>query len=53
MDDHPADTAPACPTCDRTMRLDRITPGSFSYPELKTFACRSCKEAVTVPEADE
>ncbi len=35
------------------MQLVRVTHGSFWYPELRSYACEPCKEAVTLPEPDE
>jgi len=30
------------------MRLARKVPAAFGHPELRSFACASCREAVTV-----
>jgi len=47
MDDDDTADAPACPKCGQRMQLVRIIPGSFSIPELRSFACRPCKEVIT------
>ena len=36
-----------CLNCGRPMRLARIIPGIGALPELWTFECRDCAEAVT------
>jgi hypothetical protein len=36
-----------CPACGRPMRLAGIIPGIGALPELWTFECRGCAEAVT------
>jgi hypothetical protein len=35
------------------MRLARVLPGAFGHPELRSFECRTCREAVTVEIAPE
>ncbi len=30
------------------MRLARVWPSAFGYPELRSFACTQCREVVTV-----
>jgi hypothetical protein len=30
------------------MRLARVVPRAFGYPELRSYECRPCREAVTV-----
>jgi hypothetical protein len=35
------------------MRLDRITPRFATYPELHTYVCHPCGEAVTEEHDDE
>jgi hypothetical protein len=35
------------------MVLNRVLPRFASHPELRTFECRDCREAVTEPVADE
>jgi hypothetical protein len=48
-----------CPACGKTMRLASIIPGIGALPELWTFECRDCREAITevkdtlLSEADE
>lgn len=46
MNDAP--TTPICPHCGAPMRLAGKVPASFGYPELHSFACTACREAVTV-----
>ncbi len=36
-----------CPSCGKPMRLASIIPGIGALPELRTFECRDCVEAVT------
>ena len=43
-----AHTMPACPRCQAPMRLARVWPGSFGDPDLRSFACTRCREAITV-----
>jgi transposase-like protein len=43
-----APTTPICPRCGAPMRLAGKVPASFGYPELHSFACTVCREAVTV-----
>ncbi len=40
-----------CPSCGRPMRLAGIIPGIGALPELWTFECRDCAEAVTEEKA--
>ena len=49
------DQSPLCPHCRQPMRLTGIIPRLGGQPELQTFSCRQCKEAVTqvVGEAKE
>jgi predicted RNA-binding Zn-ribbon protein involved in translation (DUF1610 family) len=42
---------PVCPNCGKPMILVRSVPKIDALPELRTYNCRSCGEAVT--EADE
>lgn len=44
----PTDPPPICPQCGVPMRLARVVPRAFGHPELRSFACRACREAVTV-----
>ena len=46
MNDAP--TMPMCPRCGAPMRLARVVPAAFGYPELRSFACTVCREAVTL-----
>lgn len=43
-----APTPSTCPRCGAPMRLARVWPGSFSQPELKSYACTQCREVVTL-----
>jgi len=36
-----------CPTCGKPMRFARSIPALGALPELLTFECRDCIEAVT------
>jgi hypothetical protein len=36
-----------CPSCGKLMRLASIFPGIGALPELWTYECRDCVEAVT------
>ena len=45
--------APVCPHCHEIMRLAHVVPGAFGLPELRSFECRACHEAVTVEVAPE
>jgi hypothetical protein len=38
---------PRCPHCGEPMRLARILPRLSVHPELRSFECRPCGEAVT------
>jgi hypothetical protein len=42
-----AKSAPLCPRCGKLMRFARCIPGIGALPELWTFECRECVEAVT------
>jgi hypothetical protein len=53
MGDETADAMPICPKCGQAMRLDRITPKFAALPELRTYACRPCGEAVTEEQGGE
>jgi transposase-like protein len=44
----PIDAPPTCPRCGAAMRLARVTPRAFGHPELRSFECRACREAVTL-----
>jgi hypothetical protein len=44
----PTDSPPTCPHCGAPMRLARTVPRAFGHPELRSFECRPCREAVTV-----
>lgn len=50
MDEHAPAPAPAptCPRCSRPMRLFTIVPKVGAFPELYTFSCEPCHEAVTL-----
>jgi hypothetical protein len=43
----PETSAPLCPHCGKAMRFARSIPGIGALPELWTFECRECVEAVT------
>jgi hypothetical protein len=30
------------------MRLVRVVPGAFSFPELRSYGCRACNEVITL-----
>jgi len=36
-----------CPNCRKPMRLVRVIPRVASLPELESFECRACGEALT------
>jgi hypothetical protein len=38
---------PRCPRCRQPMRLMHIVPRLGGQPELRSFLCRPCNEAVT------
>jgi hypothetical protein len=38
---------PLCPRCQQPMRLMHIVPRLGGQPELRSFLCRPCNEAVT------
>lgn len=38
----------SCPRCGAPMRLARVWYAAFSVPELRSYACTQCREAVTV-----
>ena len=40
-------TAPTCPKCGKHMRFARAIPGIGGLPELWTFECVPCTEAMT------
>ncbi len=42
-----ADTPPACPRCETRMTLAHVVPAVAGHPELQSFACHPCREAVT------
>jgi hypothetical protein len=46
------ETPPPCPRCGTHMTLAHVVPAVASYPELRSFACRPCREAVTVESSD-
>jgi hypothetical protein len=37
-----------CPRCGTHMVLARVIPACADNPELRSYACRPCSEAVTV-----
>jgi hypothetical protein len=37
----------ACPTCAQPMRVSHTVPKQVGLPELKSFRCFFCNEAVT------
>ena len=39
---------PRCPRCEQTMRWVRSLPAFAGHPELQSFACRGCREALTI-----
>ena len=39
---------PPCPTCATTMRLVRSVPAVAGHPELRSFECSDCGEALTI-----
>jgi len=39
--------SPFCPRCRQPMRLSHIVPRLGGQPELRSFLCRLCNEAVT------
>ena len=41
-------STPNCPRCGKPMQLARVVPRAFGYPELRSFECRACREAVTL-----
>lgn len=41
-----------CPRCHAPMRLARVWYGAFGQPELRSFACTQCREAVTIETGD-
>jgi hypothetical protein len=42
------ETLPPCPRCGTLMPLARVVPALAGHPELRSYACRPCFEAVTV-----
>jgi predicted RNA-binding Zn-ribbon protein involved in translation (DUF1610 family) len=38
---------PACPSCGKTLRLTRVTPGSDGRADLRTYSCQVCGFWVT------
>lgn len=43
-----AELTPPCPRCGAPMRLARVVPHAFGMPELRSFECVPCREAVTL-----
>ena len=41
-----------CPVCAGTMMLARATSNFGGFPELLTFQCLDCKEAITIEDED-
>lgn len=41
-----------CPRCGAPMRLARVWHAAFGQPELRSFACTQCREAVTIETGD-
>jgi len=41
-----------CPRCRAPMRLARVWHAAFGQPELRSYACTQCPEAVTVEAGD-
>jgi len=37
-----------CPRCGTHMALSRVVPAFAGHPELRSYACRPCSEAVTM-----
>jgi len=40
-----------CPRCGTHMALSRVIPAFSGHPELRSYACRPCSEAVESPLA--
>jgi hypothetical protein len=38
---------PVCPSCGKTLRLSRITPGTHNLPDQHTYRCQPCGVWVT------
>ncbi len=43
---------PSCPHCGRNMMLAHVVPAVAGHPELRSYACRPCREAVTLEGAE-
>ena len=43
---------PLCSKCGRPMQLDRIVPRVLYHPGEKTYVCRPCREAASVPDEE-
>jgi len=43
---------PRCSKCSEPMRFVRSLPAVARHPELQSFECRSCREAMTVAVDD-
>lgn len=39
--------APLCPNCQRPMAFTRLIPGIGALPDLYSYYCEACGEAVT------
>ena len=39
---------PRCPRCEQPMRWVRSLPAFAGHPELQSFECRGCREALTI-----
>jgi len=46
INEKPAPIVP-CPSCGKPMRLASVIPRLGALPELWTFECRDCVEAIT------
>jgi DNA-directed RNA polymerase subunit M/transcription elongation factor TFIIS len=41
---------PKCPKCQEPMRLWQVVPRVLGHPEIRSFRCSTCGEALTEAE---